>query len=615
MEFLMRHKIQFISFTIVVLLSSMLFAQPIQLDVDLNRVHQNIFHAELIIPVDAGDLALYYPKWIPGYHEPYGRIADLTGLIIAVDGQTISWQRDFTDVYTFHCQIPAGAKKVNVSLDFLVKPESSATPNLAILEWNDVLLYPAGKPVSEIQFQANLMLPEGWQFGTALPVESHTDNHITFAPVTLETLVDAPVLCGLHYHEVELTPRDGPPHYLSMVCDNEEGLAITPDQIAHYKHLVTEALALFGSHHYKTYRFLLILSDYTKFHGLEHHESSDNRVKSEFLTDPGSFVSWIDLLPHEFVHSWNAKYRRPVGMATPNYHQAKNLKLLWVYEGLTQYLGYLLTARSGLWTPDQFRQGVAFCAEQMTNSTGRTWRPLADTPFHHQLHGRNDGRFWRRSYGHYLEGVLIWLEVDMMIRQQTDGKKSLNDFCRLFFGGQSGVVSINPYNLDNIVDDLATISNYDWKTHLLERVMSIKAMPPLAGIENSGWQFGFGDTVSSYQKSWEESEEEFHYRSSLGFDLEKDGKIKAIVTDKPADQASLTAGMKITAVNNRPFSRENLDNALKVSTDTPIELLIEYQDIFTTYKLDYDGGVKYPVLIRDNSKYDMLSQIVAPLTY
>lgn len=612
----MRKKTQLIGCAIVLFLSSILWAQPIRLDVDLSRVHQNIFHAEVTIPVKAGELILYYPKWIPGYHAPYGRIADLTGLIITAGATTIPWQRDFSDPYAFCCRIPSDVETIKVSLDFLVQPDSSATPKLAVLEWNDVLLYPSGKPASDIVFQAALTLPEGWQHATALPVSSHTGNGIRFVPVTLEQLVDAPVVCGVHYREVNLTPPGGPPHYLSMMCDDEEGLAITADQIASYKHLVTEALALFGTHHYKTYRFLLTLSDYVTPYGLEHHESSDNRVRPEFLTDPERFVDWTDLLPHEMVHSWNGKYRRPTGMVTPNYHHPKNLELLWVYEGLTQYLGYVLTTRCGLWTPEQFREAVAFCAEQAISTCGREWRPLTDTPFDFRLQGRHDGKFRRRTcWDSYLEGVLIWLEVDTIIRRQTNGKRSLDEFCRSFFGGKSGTACVRPYSLDDLVYELDAVYDYDWKTHFLERVTSIKSTAPLAGIENGGWHFSYGESISSYQKGWEKYEEAFHYRSSLGLDLDREGKVKAIVSGKPGDQAGLVAGMKITAVNKRPFSRENLDSALKASADTPIELLIEYHDTFMTYTLDYDGGVKYPVLLREESKDDILGQIVAPVTY
>lgn len=611
----MRNRIHLVSHMIVLLLASQLLAQPIQLDVDLSRVHQNIFHAEMSFPVQPGDMTLYYPKWIPGYHEPCGSIADVTGLTFMVDGQVIPWKRNFTEPYAFHLRIPASTNEAKVSLDFLVQPETVATPTLALLEWNNVLLYPDGKSASEISYQATLTLPMDWRFRTALPVDSHTGNCVTFAPVTLEKLVDSPVLCGAHYREVQLTPEAGPPHYLCMVCDDEKGLAITPKQIENYRHLVTEALALFGSYHYESYRFLLTLSDYTKPSGLEHHESSDNKVKSEFLTDPTKFVDWTDLLPHEFVHSWNGKYRRPIGMATANYHQPEDLEMLWVYEGLTQYLGYVLTARCGLWTSEQFREAVAFCAEQTISTTGRMWRPLADTPFHHQLQGRDDGKFERRSYDHYMEGALIWLEVDTMIRQQTDGKRSLDDFSRSFFGGQSGIASVKSYSLDDLVRELDAISHYDWKAHFSERVTAMQPTPPLAGIENGGWHFGHGDTVSSYQRAWEENEKEFHYRSSLGFDLEREGKLKAVVPGKAADQAGLVAGMRITAVNKRPFSRENLDSALKASANTPVELLIEYQDNFTTYTLHYSGGVKYPVLLRDKNKADVLSRIVAPVTY
>lgn len=405
---------------------------PIELHVDISDTARKIFHAEMELPVQAGPLTLHYPKWIPGEHGPTGPIVNLTGVKFSANGKDIAWRRDLVDMYAFHLTVPAGVEILHVTLDFLSPTGAgdftagvSVTPALAVFNWNQAVLYPDGFKASEIVYQPSITLPENWQFATALETADQDDNRIEFEKTTLEMLVDSPVLTGRHFKKIDLTPKNGPRHTLNLAADTASALALSDDDIAHYKNLVREAYAMFQARHYKHYDFLYTLSDYTAHFGLEHHQSSDNRTGADTFLDPNAHKLAAGLLPHEFVHSWNAKYRRPAGLATPAYHQPMEGNLLWVYEGLTTYLGEVLTARSGLYTPEQFRAELAVIAAGMDHRPGRSWRPLQDTADNAQtLYGAPYAwSNWRRSVDFYPEGLLVWLDVDTKIRELSGNQR------------------------------------------------------------------------------------------------------------------------------------------------------------------------------------------------
>ncbi len=418
-------------------------AQTIHLAVDLTDAPRNIYHAKLAVPVKPGPFTLVYPKWIPGNHRPSGPLPNLTGVRMEAGGHSIPWERDSVDMYAFHVEVPPGATELQVSLDAITESGNSAgsgrlaSSNVLDLNWNEVVLYPQGAKSDDVEVVPSVDLPAGWKFGTALEVASEGRGQVTFRPVSLTTLVDSPLIAGAHFRKVELSKRgETPVHVIDMVSESEAGLAITPADEAAYRKLVAETGALFGARHYLHYDFLYTLSDQVVGRGLEHHQSSDNGVGEQTLTDPDLHMLEAGLLPHEFVHSWNGKYRRPAGLATPNYQEPMHGDLLWIYEGLTEYLGDVLTARSGLWTPEQYREALAETAAMLDHRAGRSWRPLEDTARSVQLL-RLLGppwQSWRRGLDYYPEPELIWLEVDITIRKQTHGQKSLDDFCRGFYG-------------------------------------------------------------------------------------------------------------------------------------------------------------------------------------
>lgn len=598
---------------------------PIRLSVDATEAPRRIFHARLIIPASPGPLTLLYPKWIPGEHGPTGPIADLAGLKFSAAGRPVPWHRDDVDMYAFHVDVPAGADVVEAELDFLSPPVTegfssgaSATAQLAVLNWNQLLLYPAGVPAAELSYAATVRLPAGWDHGTALPVATQSGGTVEFEPVSLTRLVDSPLLAGVHFRRIPLSPGRTPGHHINIAADSEAALEITPDYLASVKRLVTEAGALFGTRHYQHYDFLLTLSDHVARFGLEHHESSDNRSYERALVDEDKRRLVSGLLPHEFVHSWCGKHRRPAGLATPDFQQPMKGELLWVYEGLTTYLGDVLTGRSGFWSPELCRENLALDAAAMEHRVGRSWRPLADTAIAAQrlYEARRDWANWRRGTDFYPESALIWLEADVLIRKRTKGSRSLDDFCRRFFGGEGGAPTVIPYTFDDVVKTMNEVAPHDWRAFFRTRLDATGPSAPLGGIVEAGWRLVYTDVIPDLLKSTEEVRKIVDLSSSLGVVLNEDGTIDDVVPGLPAAMAGLAPGMKLIAVNGRKWSKEVVRSAIKAAKTAtePLDLLVENGEFFKSYPVDYHGGERYPHLERDSARPDLLTGILGSLT-
>ena len=610
------------SVCIAVLSTSAWSATPptVSIAVDATTAPRKIFHATLKIPATPGDLTLYYPKWIPGEHAPDGPVTDLAGLKFSAGGKTLKWRRALDDGFTLHVEVPAGATEISAELDFLspatfeggFSAGSSATDKLAIISWNQVLLYPKGWKSDDINYSASLKLPDGWKFGTALPVTNQSGNEIKFATVSLTTLVDSPVITGEFLKVVPLA--NDPVTEMDIAADSAAALEAPQQAWDQYKSLVDQAQKLFGAHHYRDYHFLYTLSDHVAHFGLEHHESDDSRVSERSLVDDTARKLSASLLPHEYVHSWNGKFRRPAGLATPDYQAVMQDDLLWVYEGLTNYLGEVLTARSGLLTVEQERQDLARTAAALDHLPGREWRNLQDTAdAAPQLYfASNSWYSWRRGTDFYAEDTLNWLWVDVIIRQQSKGAKTIDDFCHLFHGAPSTAPLVKPYTFDDVVNTLNQVVPYDWRGFWTERLTNHGPGAPLGGIEGSGWKVVYDGTPSEMSSSAMSAYHFVDATYSLGLQLSDDGGVSDTIEGMPAAKAGIGPGMKIVAVNGRRFTAEVLRDALKAtkSSTAPIALLVENAEYYKTYKIDYHGGEKYPHLVRDESKPDMLSEIL-----
>jgi predicted metalloprotease with PDZ domain len=595
-------------------------APLISIVVDATEAPRKIFHAQLTIPAAPGTLTLYYPKWIPGEHGPTGPIEDLAGLKFTANGQELKWRRDLLDGWTIHVEVPAGVSTVNASLDFispvgnagLYTGAASATDKMTVLSWNTVLLYPSGWNSNDLTYQATLRLPAGWRFGTPLPLASQSGAELKFNPVSLTMLVDSPVIAGEYLRVVPLS--ENPLQELDIAADSAADLDATQEDLDHYKNLTDQALKLFGAQHFRDYHFLYSLSDHVAHFGLEHHESNDSRSSERALIDADQRLLASGLLSHEYVHSWNGKYRRPADLTTPDYEQPMQDDLLWVYEGLTSYLGDTLSARSGIRTPDQFRDNLAYMAARLDHVPGRTWRNLQDTA--DGVPSMQDAppqwESWRRTVDYYDEDVLNWLWVDTIIREQTHGQKSMDDFCHLFHGGQSGPPEVKTYTFDDVVNTLNQVAAYDWRGFWTERLTNHGPGAPLTGIERSGWKLVYDETPSELTTARRQVQGEINAEYSIGLMLEGSGKIIDTVEGMPAAKAGIGPGMRVVAVNGHRFSADNLSEALRAGKNSsePLELLVENTDYFKTYKLDYHGGAKHPHLVREESRPDMLTEII-----
>ena len=599
---------------------------PITVQVDASETARRILHTHLTMPVQPGALTLYFPKWIPGEHAPTGPINSLVDLHLSAGGKPVSWQRDPVELYSIHCEVPAGAASLDVVFDDVIPVEAggyssgtSSSAQLTIINWNQVVLYPAGQPVDRLTFHASLRLPPGWKLGTALPVASTAADSTDFRPVTLETLVDSPVVAGAYYRNIPLTASGAQPtNVMDLVADSAAALALPDEEIAHYKQLVAEAANLYGATHYEHYHFLVALSEHIFHSGIEHHQSSLNTLPERSFIDKDERLAESDLLPHEFTHSWNGKYRRPASLATPDFQVPMQDDLLWVYEGLTEYAGsYVLTARSGLNTPDWSRDWLASTAAMLDHRTGRTWRNLQDTATAASVLYESS-REWsnlRRGVDFYPEGVLIWLEVDTLIRQKTNGTRSIDDFCHAFHGGQSGPPKVVTYTFDDVVNTLNGVVPFDWRGFLRERLDSLSPRAPLGGIENAGWHLVYNDQPNRADEARDTDKKTTALAYSLGLIIKEDGTFQDVIADAPAYAAGIGPGMKLVAVNGRAWTPKILKEALaaaKAAGSTPIELLILNDDYYRTFRLDYHGGERYPHLERDAAKPDLLEAICHP---
>ncbi len=603
---------------------------PIELQVDLRDAGRKIFRVRESIPVQAGPLRLEYPKWIPGEHSPSGTIAGVTGLKLSAGGQRLAWRRDLRDMFAITTQVPAGVDRVELEFEYLSPTGGgnfgssvSATPRLVDLEWNQVVFYPAVAGSLALPVRPSVRLPAGWQMGTALEADgaASADGSTRFRTVSLEQLVDSPLIAGQNFRRLDLAPGAATPVHLDIVADSPANLVLTDAQVRDHRNLVVQAEKLFGGHHYDHYNFLFTLSDNTGHFGLEHHQSSDDRLESEFFSNADQYVTGAYLLPHEYVHSWNGKFRRPNGLLTTSLNTPMEDELLWVYEGLTNYLGEVLTARSGLWTPAQYREALASTAAEMSGQTGRGWRPLQDTADQAQVLYFAPAAWgnYQRGVDFYAEGTLLWLEVDTRLRELSGGKRSIDDFTRAFHGvGGNGFVP-RGYDFDDVVAALEAVQPGQWRGFLRERLDYVGDKAPLGGLARAGWALAFTDTPSSYTKASEAKSHQVDLMDSIGLRVAADGgdDAEGVVGDVrwggPAFDAGLAPNMTLVAVNGLAFKPDILRAAIveAKAKGTPIRLLTKNLDTFSTLEVSYRGGLRYPQLVRSTGA-DTLSAIIAP---
>ena len=600
---------------------------PIQIAADLTDAPRKLYHAEIDIPVTPGPVTLTTPKWIPGNHRPTGPVDDITGVVFTANGKVLPWRRDEEDLYEFHVTVPAGVTTLHAHLDCIVTARISQ--KLAVLEWEKLLLYPANTPVKEIPIQPSVKVPEGWGIGTALtPTDGYDAQNpkggtTHYAATNVEQLEDSPVIAGQYFHEFALAPEVTPKHYIDVVADSPEDSQLRPTLLVELNNLVRETGAAYDSRHYNVYHFLLTLSDVAGGEGLEHGQSSDNGVGERDYSSPERQLPEADLLSHEFTHSWNGKYRRPFNLYQDNFAKMQEGSLLWVYEGMTQYLGNVLAARSGLKSQDQYRDMLAMSAANLDYKPGRDWRSTEDTAIAASiLRGGNPAwANWKRGQDYYQEGELFWLDADTTIRKLTDNKKSLTDFLHIFLakGGNTGPLIVT-YNRDELIADLNQVAKYDWATFMRDRIDAITPHADLAGIEQGGYKLVFTDKPTKSSRTMASAGgrrgggTDVWY--SAGLRINGEGVISDVRWNGPADKARLAPGTKIIAVNGNVFSGDALKNAIKQATGTsePIHFILQSDAFVTTADIDYHDGERYPTLVRVEGTPAYLDDITKPLT-
>jgi predicted metalloprotease with PDZ domain len=600
---------------------------PIQITADLTDGPRKLYHAEVDIPVKPGPIALTTPKWIPGNHRPTGPVDDITGVVFTANGKVLPWRRDDVDLYEFHVIVPAGVTTLHAHLDCIVTARISQ--KLVVLEWEKLLLYPANTPVNEIPIQPSVKVPEGWGIGTALtPTDGYDPQHpkggtTTYAATTVEQLEDSPIIAGQYFHEFALAPEVTPKHYIDVVSDSPEDSKLRPALLVELNNLVRETGAAYNSRHYNAYHLLLTLSDVAGGEGLEHGQSSDNGVGEKGFSDPKHQLAESDLLSHEFTHSWNGKYRRPYNLYQDDFEKMQQGSLLWVYEGMTQYLGNVLAARSGLKSQEQYRDILAMSAAQLDNKPGREWRSTEDTAIAASiLRGGNPAwANWKRGQDYYQEGELFWLDADTLIRQKTNNQKSLTDFLHIFLGkgGNTGPLIVT-YKRDELVADLNQVLKYDWANFIHEHIDNLNPRADLAGIEQGGYKLVYTDKPSTSERTIASTGGRrvggIDVWYSIGIRVNAEGNISDVRWNGPADKAQLAPGQKIIAVNGNVFSGDALKDAIKQAKGTtePIHLILQSDTFITMANIDYHDGERYPRLERVDGTPAYLDDITKPLT-
>jgi len=611
------------------------FAQeprPATILVDATQAPIGMLHAHLTLPATPGPMVISYPKWIPGEHAPTGPINQVVRLMFSAGGKQLGWQRDNLEPFSFHLAVPAGTNEVEADLDFACEigaegftPAICSSQNELVLNWNLVILYNPSTAIDRSPITATLRLPKGWRYGTPLAVEKEDGAEVHFQSTSLKNLIDSPVITGEHFQTFSLGGDH--PVDMDMIAETAEGLQITTDQKAHFANLVAETSALFGGSRYQRYHLQLSLGDEIDHYTLEHFQASENRMPDHGLLDPRILLTSGSLVPHEYVHSWNGKFRPPANLDNATYLIPVNGSLLWVYEGLTDYYGNVLAARSGFWTEEQFRQSLAIDAAQMATHPGRTWRSLQDTTTGSQLL-YNAPLAWsaaRRSTDFYPESGLLWLDADTIIRERTKGARSLDDFCRLFFAPQAGRRP-TPYTFEDVVAGMNAVSPNDWASFFHSRLDSTSPNPPFDGITRSGWKLSYSEDKSELIEDLQQTRkidllwplwEKMDFtdlRYSIGLLISDNGTVLDSSPGMAAYEAGIVPGMRILSVNGLRFSIPAVEAAVRKSKNgTALEFLAANGSFAVSAKLTYHEGAKYPRLERDPSHSDLLRQILAPV--
>ena len=594
-------------------------ANPETLVLDARDVGRGLMTATMQIPVKPGAFTFVYPKWVPGEHGPTGPLDNISEIKVSAGGQTLEWRRDLVDMYAFHVDVPRGVHTLDVRFTVLVNSadDRMSTANLAIINWNRVLFYQADTNSHKVYFKPSIILPDGWSYGTALPGPQQSGQRVDFAEVALNMLVDSPLDLGRYYKHIELWREGSAYQMLDAFADKPQDLEFPDKLIAEYKHMTPEALALYGSRHWNDYHALLTLSDQIGFQGIEHHQSSDYRAPVDFMTNPKEQLAAGDLVTHEFSHSWNGKYRRPADLTQPNFQIPERTDLLWVYEGMNQYLGDLLSFRAQIRKPSDYPEYLASLYASLASEPGRNTEPLIDTttaaPYLYEARGSYPSI--RRTAGDfYGEGELFWLDVDTLIREKTHGEKSLDTFLHLYSAPALTGPITKTYTRADIERLLNEVVPNDWHAFIQKRIYEVAPTPPTAELARSGWKLVYTSEPNRFMEVDDALRHMNNQWYTYGIRINKDDTLTDVREGSPAWNAGMAPGMKIAAVDGQAYGDDVLKYVLTQAehSNGPTVFLVQQDGWYRTVNVDYHGGPKYPHLVRINGTPDMLAKIMAP---
>jgi predicted metalloprotease with PDZ domain len=601
------------------------YAGTLKLDVDITDTERKIHRAKLSIPVKPGPLTLLFPQWLPGNHAPNGNVSALSGLTFNAGGKIIPWERDTIDVFAFHLTIPAGVSSLEARYEYLtaVSPAQGrvlVTPDISNLQWNSVVLYPAGVNSDGIMVDASMTYPADWKFATALDVASNVNGVARFKPINLTELIDSPVYAGRFSKTYDITPttRSNVPVRFHVFADNPTDLEATPEQIDAHRNMVAQTYKVFGPGPFSRYEFLIAASNtFGGTGGLEHRQSTEIGVTAGYFSKYKESVSSRGVVPHELVHAWDGKFRRPADLTTRNFNEPMQNSLLWVYEGQTTYWTDIIAARGGLYSPEEARDALARTIANMERRAGRLWRNLQDTTNDPIMSRGRDKSWpsWQRGSDYYPEALMLWLDADIKIRELTQERKSLDDFARRFFAVPPDNFATRTYTFDDVVATLNGIAPYDWKTFLRARLDNTRDANPLDTLGRSGWKLVFNDKPNLLAESSNKTRGVAGFLYSMGFNVGKQDVISDVEWGSPAFEAKLTAGTTLVAVNGRAYKAEHLTNAIKAAQQNKqaIELLVKSDESYRTVKINYSEGIRHPHLERVEGTKDRLTAVLSPL--
>lgn len=600
-----------------------LFAGTLRLAVDATDLRHKVFAVHEIIPIPGpGPIALLYPRWETSSHAATAAVVRIAGLAIRGGDRALAWQRDPVDAHAFHVDVPAGVAQLELDFQYLSPPTPRAgsmvmSPAIINVQWQNLVLYPAGWFARNLTVEASLQLPPGFAAASSLDVARAAGDRLAYAPVTLEALVDAPVYAGRHLRRIDLGAGARAPYWLDLIGDTPADLAIPPAQLDALRALVGEAEHVFGPLHGRHYDFLVSLSEHVPSDGgLEHLESGEDNLPAGFFQHTGEHLGALDLIAHELAHAWNGRARVPADLWTPNFNVAMRDSLLWVYEGQTQFWGFVLAARAGMRTVADTLDALAIEAAVVAARPGRRWKSLADSSLD-PLSAIGQAvvwRDWQRREDYYPEGVLLWLDVDGVLRERTAGRRGLDDVARAFFSAPSGAPGNVPltYQFDDVCDALGQVASHDWRGYLRGRLDSHSDAGVLDGLGRAGYRLVFAETRTAAFRDSERGAGASDLSYSLGLSVAGDGTVKTVAWDGPAFRAGLTVGARITAVNGAPFRTASVEVAVQHAAATQVVLEFEVDGDAQRAAIEYRGTLRYPRLERIPGTADGLAELLRP---